>query len=128
MADRRIDTLSNYLQGCDPGQKIDFCEPHPHRSFHVLFYIILNIGQISPSPHGGLCCSGSQRYTPLRLHVGLMGFNVWVHFPPYVGVLMDGWIALCSLGLLCVRGDPINYPLVYTSYDYKYSYLTLYVR
>ena len=80
MADRCIETLSIYLQGSKPLRKTQFCEPHPHRFIHILFNIILIIGQIT-SPMGvDVCGSSSMFYSqqnPLCVLLGSRNSTQW---------------------------------------------------
>lgn len=77
MADYRIETLRHYYGGCDPHRKIVFCEPHPHRSFPILFNIILIIGQYLPLLKQHPNAWGLTRYSasPSPMGLGLLPYK-----------------------------------------------------
>ena len=102
MADRYIETLSNYLQGCKTPEKTDFCEPHPFRLSHIQLFKILIIGLIALSLIHTLSSTASQHH-----HTWWGGSITWLTIAqsPPIGVVywVCVWLPVHGLFIVCVR-------------------------
>jgi len=105
MADRYIETLSNYLQGCKTPEKTDFCEPHPFRLSHIQLFKILIIGLIALSLIHTLYSTASMCYSLTTSSYVVGWFNNMAHnstIPTHWGGLLGMCVAPCSWAVYCV--------------------------